>query len=99
MLHLDATELQRNLEWAIESLILYRDNKAHPGGFLAAVLSNDLRGSFGRADEYSNANMFQIVKWCYNNLPIGVWGSKEIVEEHLKREKIIIASDENLEHE
>ena len=50
------------------------------GGFLTAVLSNDLKGAFGRADEENRAALFDIVGYCYNEIPSECWGSPAKVE-------------------
>jgi len=64
----------------VESLERYRDQGVPTGGFLEAVLSNDLKEAFGRADPFSRAAMFEIVSWCYNEMPSAAWGSPERVE-------------------
>jgi hypothetical protein len=67
----------------IESINLYVQHKIEPGSFLRAVLENDLKESFGRADEINRTRLFEIVKYIYNHVPMNVWGSKEIVQKHL----------------
>lgn len=54
-----------------------------PGDFLQAVLANDLREAFGRADEENRYAMFDIVAYCWNNIPSNCWGSWPIVRAHL----------------
>ena len=51
-----------------------------PGGFVTAVLENDLMQSFGRADLPNRRNLFEITKYVYNEIPSHCWGSKEKVE-------------------
>jgi hypothetical protein len=51
------------------------------GGFLNAVLSNDLVGAYGRADLSNEAHMRVWAEWLYNHAPAGSWGSKEKVKE------------------
>ncbi len=46
-----------------------------PGGFLRAVLENDLAGAFGRADDDNRRAMHDIVCYVYNELPSQCWGS------------------------
>ena len=46
-----------------------------PGGFLTAVLENDLKGAIMRADEINQVNMFGIVSFIYNRCPLDCWGS------------------------
>ena len=63
----------------LESLNRYVYDKIPPGSFLTAVLLNDLKGAFGKADDMNIANMYAILKHCYNNIPIDCWGSPENV--------------------
>lgn len=71
----------------VESLRLYVEEHVPPGDFLYAVLTNDLRESFGRADENNQAAMFEIVAYCWNKIPVQCWGSPERVKEWLAGEK------------
>jgi hypothetical protein len=63
------------LEQAQESICLYVAHGLHPGGFLTAVLSNDLFGAIGRADDSSLDNLQKIVRHVYNDIPGDCWGS------------------------
>jgi len=54
-----------------------------PGDFLRAVLSNNLSESFGLADLENRRDMFEIVSYLYNKVPMDVWGSLEKVQAHL----------------
>jgi len=67
------------------SLNLYVEHKIRTGGFLEAVLSNDLFSAFGKADEGNKRQMHEIVKYVYNELPSNCWGSKEKVEAWLNK--------------
>lgn len=58
-----------------ESLERYINKGVEPGGFLRAVLSNDLKESFGRADFSNREHLFIIVGYLYNFVPSGCWGS------------------------
>ncbi len=64
----------------IESLERYRLNRIPTGDFLYAVLTNDLKGACSQADFENGKRIWQIVAWCYNNLPAESWGSPEKVE-------------------
>ncbi len=55
----------------------YVKNAIPPGGFLTAVLSNDLKEAFGRADDINLDHMKEIVVYCYNEIPSNCWGSRE----------------------
>jgi len=54
-----------------------------PGRFLRAVLENDLRESFARADLSNRAAMFDIVCYLHNFAPFNCWGSSERVKSWL----------------
>lgn len=64
----------------IDGIRNYVDERIPPGGFLNAVLENDLKEAFSRADEQSLAGMFGIVSYCYNEIPGVCWGSPQKVE-------------------
>lgn len=59
----------------------YIEEGTPPGDFLEAVLSNDLKEAFSRADDINIANMFEWVSFLYNYAPIYCHGSKEKVAE------------------
>jgi hypothetical protein len=63
------------------ALVLYVDQHYRPGGFLEAVLSNDLKGACSGGDELSREALFPIVRWLYNRAPAGCWGSPAKVAE------------------
>jgi hypothetical protein len=46
-----------------------------PGGFLTAVLCNDLREAVVRADDENLRALPEIVYWIRRNAPIACWGS------------------------
>lgn len=71
---------QRVPEHLREGLARYLDEHVQPGQFLVAVLSNDLREAFARADTSSRAGLFDLVKYLYNHAPGGAWGGKRQVE-------------------
>ena len=68
----------------IDSINLYVEHGCDPGGFLTAVLENDLRESFSRADEYNRSTLFEIVSYCWNEIPSESWGSHEKVDAWVK---------------
>lgn len=57
----------------------YVNDHCRIGGFLKAVLSNDLVQSFGLADEENRKALFEIVSYVYNEIPGNSWGSPEKV--------------------
>lgn len=60
-----------------ESIDAWVESARPVGGFLEAVLSNDLRGAFSRADSENQRAMFAIVAYLYNECPGACWGSPE----------------------
>ena len=62
----------------------YIENHCLPGSFLMAVLSNDLKESFARADKENREDLFEIVSYCHNHIPLNCWGSPEKVGEWLE---------------
>ncbi len=50
------------------------------GGFLTAVLSNNLREALAQADPNNATIMLQIVSYCHNEIPGSCWGSPEKVK-------------------
>ena len=62
-----------------ESLDRYAQRHVATGGFLQAVLENNLKESMARADEDNQRDLFEIVCYLYNELPAACWGSPELV--------------------
>ena len=46
--------------------------QANPGGFLSAVVSNDLFGAFSKADASNAAHIEATCRWLYNYSPAGM---------------------------
>lgn len=61
----------------------YYFNRYAPGGFLTALLSNDLMGAVGRADELNAAALYTICRFVHNRLPTVCWGSPQAVTQWL----------------
>ena len=70
----------------LAALNRYVEHKLAPGGFLTAVLSNDLFGAVARADSENLVALPDIVKYIYNELPSDCWGSRGIVNRFLEGE-------------
>lgn len=71
------------MEHIKESLERYVEHKIPTGGFLEAVLSNNLVEAVGRADSENIQRLPEIVRYVYNKLPSSCWGSPEKVKEWL----------------
>jgi hypothetical protein len=63
----------------------YIENGIPPGSFLAAVISNNLVGAFGRADAENRDNLYAYVEYFYNHAPCSCWGSKEAYHAWLEK--------------
>jgi len=63
-----------------ESARGYVEDGRPPGSFLKAVLTNDLTGAFGRADDINQQCMFRWATWLYNECPGNAWGTQEAVD-------------------
>ncbi len=62
-----------------QTIDLYVENGMQTGGFINAVLENNLKESFGRADSEAIENLPHIVAYLYNEVPSDCWGSKQKV--------------------
>jgi len=54
-----------------------------PGGFLMAVLENNLRNAVGQADQVNIRAIPEYIQFLYNYAPSGCWGSEEKVDKWL----------------
>lgn len=59
----------------------YVETGRHPGGFLKAVLSNELVQAFNAADSTNRRYMDEWAAFLFNELPANCWGSRETVDE------------------
>lgn len=56
-----------------------------PGGFVTAVLSNDLMEAVGRADSENRRDLYEICQYVRDTVPIDGRGSVQKVSSWLKR--------------
>ncbi|HUT57411.1 MAG TPA: hypothetical protein VNA25_06010 [Phycisphaerae bacterium] len=70
----------------VESLLRYWHRRIPTGGFLRAVLENDLMVACERADDMNIRHLPGIVRFIYNQLPIGAYGSPKKILAWLARE-------------
>ena len=54
----------------------YVEHGYEPGGFLLAVLCNDLTGAFGHADTENAAALGEWARWLWMEAPSQCWGSR-----------------------
>jgi len=57
-----------------------------PGGFLQAVICNDLFAAVGRADEENLTNLPAYIGYFYNEAPSESWGSREKMEAWIEQQ-------------
>lgn len=74
-------------ESTIQTINDYVEHGYKPGSFVTAVLANDLKGAFGRADMENRLTLYAICSYVYNEIPSISQGSYEKVEEWLKRSR------------
>jgi len=69
-----------------QPIVRYVLHHLRPGHFLSAVLSNDLVGAVGRADDANVAVLKGWVQFLYNceEVPGDCWGSPRHVDEWLR---------------
>lgn len=70
--------IRDNIIEAINRHALYHSECGH---FVTAVLENNLREAFARADDENIKTLFQIVSYCHNEIPGLCWGSPKLVKE------------------
>jgi hypothetical protein len=58
-------------------IIRYIITSIHPGDFLCAIITNNLKGAFTTADDENQLIVRDYVQWFYNHAPGSCWGSKE----------------------
>ena len=86
----------------IASLLRYEADGVPTGGFLEAVLANDLSGACGSADGDNVRALAAIVSFVYNELNGRCWGSYEVVRAWLgwhaaqRRDGDVVAATEAL---
>ena len=74
------------MEYIKETLERYVSDRCPTGGFLYAVLCNDLTQACAKADMRNQRMLFDIVTYIYNNIPSICWGSPEKVDAWLAGE-------------
>lgn len=78
----------------MEAIEAYIKKRRPPGGFLSAVIQNDLSAAMGRADSENLANLQAFVAYFYNEAPADCWGSPAKMKAWLEDEEDEIDPDE-----
>ncbi len=68
----------------LEGIASYVARGIPPGGFLRAVLENDLMEAAARADDENLAALGQIARYVYFNVPERMYGNREKVAAWIK---------------
>lgn len=76
MMRLEFNGCPGNVQGGLER---YVNDRVAPGGFLRAVLENDLARAIGRADLENLEELPDIVRYVYSHVPAKAWGSKDAV--------------------
>ena len=63
----------------LDAINRYVTLREDTGDFVTAVLENNLSGAMNAADDENMAALEMIVRYCYNHIPAGCWGSPEKV--------------------
>ena len=66
-------------------LDLYIKKGIQPGGFLTAVICNDLMSAVGHADAWNIKIIPEYVKYLYNEAPGNCWGSTEAMQTWMEK--------------
>ena len=61
----------------LSTLYRYVEHHIPPGGFLQAVLENDLKAAVARADLHNRAALVALTIFCANHVPMSSCGSPE----------------------
>jgi hypothetical protein len=67
------------------SLAAYAEAGLMPGGFLQAVLANDLMDAVARADSFNIEMLPVIATYVREHMPPASWGSRAAVDEWVRR--------------
>jgi hypothetical protein len=86
-----------------EGLRRYVEHGVPTGHFLEALLSNDLRETYARADDENGRHVRDYVMWLYNEAPCGCWGSPEKYRDWLaqggmsgRERRIVLGQEEEI---
>lgn len=61
------------------AMLRWIEQGVYPGGFLTAVLENNLCEAVARADHINIDKLPDYVRYLYNNAPRGCWGNPDSV--------------------
>jgi len=91
---IDYTQLPQHIR---EDFRMYIEQGVPQGGFMTALLSNNLKETFARADQRNNSYIPAYVDFLYWSVPADIWGSEEKVKLHLQRKQRLREQDTLIE--
>ena len=80
---IDALKISGIPSYMHESIMGYYEEGWTPGGFLSAIINNDLKEAIIRSDDNNIDRFKQYMMWFYNYAPAGTWGYKGAVKDYL----------------
>ena len=86
-------------DYMMGAITRYVEKGIPPGGFLTAVISNDLAGAVSRADDTNIRNLPAYVGYFYNHLPSQCWGSPERMKRWTEERSRELAAKANADPE
>jgi hypothetical protein len=69
-----------------DAIDLYVAKGVDPGGFLFAVLTNNLMEAFALADDDNQKNIIDVLRYIWNHTPALCWGNVDTVKEWIKHD-------------
>lgn len=88
-------------EYMLEALKRYIEYGQKPGGFLTAVISNDLRNAVARADDHNIVNLRAYIGYLHNEAPANCWGSYDNMQQwlnHKQKERLCLKQSSSIEN-
>lgn len=64
----------------------YVESGRVPGGFLRAILENNFREAYSRADGQNRAALARWGDWLFNQCPMKAWGSETTVKDWIAKQ-------------
>ena len=83
---IDYTHLPQHIR---EDFRMYIEKGVPQGSFMTALLSNNLKETFARANRRNRASIPAYVDFLYWSVPSNIWGSEEKVEAHIRKKQIL----------
>lgn len=77
-------EIREEMKAALDR---YAEQGVPLGGFLTALLANDLMGALGKADDGNQRDIAQLCMYVYNEMPGDCHGSYEIVDAWIDKKR------------